>query len=260
METNSATTVGHDHGGHAHHWEVSAAPLILVAGIFFMVPMAFSAWFVYSSPLLTAVFAGIGTPLTLWGVAKWVYEGLTEKPLVAGLAGIGLPIFIVSEIFIFLGLFATYWTMRLSADVWPPEGTPEIGWVLPVIMTVILVSSSITIHVAEEKFDHDDQAGFRKWLILSIALGTVFLGCTLWEYNHLAHMDFIPSTNAFSSAFFSITGFHASHVFVGLGAFVAVLIPAYKGLTNRTLLTSVSVYWHFVDIVWFFVVSQIYFW
>ena len=245
---------------HEHHWEVSAAPLITVAGIFFMVPMAFSAHFVYENSLMSAVFAGIGVPMLLVGVAKWVHEGLTEKPLIADVASVGLPLFIVSEIFIFLALFATYWTMRLMAPEWPPEGTPDMPYILPLIMTVLLVSSSVSIHVAEEKLEKNDLGGFRAWLVYTLILGTAFLGCTVYEYNHLIHIDFVPSTNAFSTAFFTITGFHASHVFLGLAAFVAVLLPAMKGRTNKTFVQCVSVYWHFVDVVWFFVVSQIYFW
>lgn len=233
-----------------------------VFGVFFLVVLGFSSFFVYENVLLTILFAGIGVPLLLAGIAKWVSEGLTQKPLVAGLAGTALPIFIVSEVFIFLGFFVTYWTMRLSAgDVWPPEGTPEnFNLVLPLIMTVILVTSSFTYHVAEEKFEHNDLAGFRSWVVISIVLGTVFLGCTLYEYSHLLHEGFGPSTNSYSSAFFSITGFHASHVLVGLCVFLAVLIPAYSGKTNKTFTTAAGVYWHFVDIVWFFVISQVYYW
>lgn len=251
----------HPTAAHAHHWEVSVAPIATVFGVFFLVPLAFSAFFVYQSVLLTAVFAGIGAPLLLFGVAKWVAEGMVYKPLVDGLASkVGLPVFIVSEIFIFLALFATYWTLRLSTDVWPPAGTPHMPAVLPLVMTVLLVASSITLHIGEEKLEHGDLGGFRSWLILTIVLGGTFLGCTIYEYSHLAHQNFLPSTNAFSTAFFTITGFHASHVLVGLASFVFVLIPALAGKTNQYFVSGVSIYWHFVDVVWFFVVTQIYFW
>lgn len=245
---------------HVHHWEWSWAPLLVVAGTFLLVPMAFAAFFSYDNMMLTAAFAGLGTVILLAGIAIWVDEGLTQTPLLAGVANIGLPIFILSEIFIFLSLFSSYWMMRLGFDAWPPEGTPHIDKVLPLIMTVILVSSSVTCHVAEEKLEHGNLAGFNTWWIYTIILGAVFLGCTVYEWNHLIHLGFIPSTNAYSTAFYSITGFHASHVFVGLGAFIAVLIPALGGRTNKTFVNCVSVYWHFVDIVWFFVASQIYFW
>lgn len=263
---NEAGAVAAAHGAHAgghhheHHWEVSWAPLVLVAGIFLAVPLGFAGYFVYQSTLMTVLCLGIGTPLIIAGIAKWVEEAMTQPSLAPGLAGIGLPIFIVSEIFIFLSMFVGYWMMRLKAETWPPEGTPHISGTLPLIMTALLVSSSIAIHIGEEKLEKKDIGGFNKWLVITLVLGTVFLGCTIYEYNHLAHVGFIPSTNAFSTAFFSITGFHASHVVVGLGTFIAVLIPALKGRTNHTFVKCASVYWHFVDVVWFFVVSQIYFW
>jgi len=257
-ETEAATAGG---AHHEHHWETSWAPLVLVAGIFMLIPIGFSGYFVYENHLMTIIGAGLGVPLILAGVAKWVQEGMATENLVVGVSIVGLPIFIVSEIFIFLGLFASYWMLRLSAGVnWPPEGTPEISTTIPMIMTVILVSSSFTMHNAEVKLDNKDNAGFNKWLIITILLGTLFLGCTIYEYNHLIAEGFIPSTNAYSSAFFSITGFHASHVFIGLAMFIAVLLPALKGRTNHAFVVCASVYWHFVDVVWFFVVSQIYFW
>ena len=265
--TSTADTAAHVH---EHHWETSWAPLMVVTGIFFMVILAFSAHFVYQDTMLTVVFAAIGTVSLLIGVARWVHEGMTETPLIAGVANIGLPIFIVSEVFIFLALFSSYWLMRLGFDAnmlfqgiddtWPPEGTPKFDLWIPAVMTVILVASSLTMHHAEEKLEEGNLSSFNFWLIVTIVLGSVFLGFTIYEYQHLIHLGFTPDTNMFSTAFYTITGFHASHVFLGLGSFVAVLIPALKGKTNKTFVTCVSVYWHFVDVVWFFVASQIYFW
>ncbi|MBF0423071.1 MAG: heme-copper oxidase subunit III [Magnetococcales bacterium] len=254
--------MSHSTTEHAHHWETSWAPMILTMGLLFLVPLTFSAYFVYQNQLYATVFAGIGTPLVLIGIAKWVSEGLTQKPLLAGVSPSALPVFIISEVFIFLGLFSAYWTMRLSAgDHWPPAGTPEhFNLVLPVIMTIILVGSSLTFHVAEEKLEHGDLGGFRSWLLLTMILGLAFLGCTIYEYDHLIHAGFKPSTNAYSTAFFSITGFHASHVIVGLGIFISVLLPALAGKTNKYFTFCAGLYWHFVDVVWFFVASQVYYW
>ncbi len=250
-----------DHAhAHAHEWEVSWAPMAAVFGTFFLVIMGFAGFFVYDSSLMAIISAGIGVPLLLAGIAKWIEEGMTHTPLVEGVSVIGLPIFIVSEVFIFLSLFSSYWMMRLKLDDWPPEGTPEINLVIPLIMTVVLVASSFTIHHGEEKLEKGDLEGFRKWLVVTIALGLIFFGFTAYEYQHLAHAGFVPSTNAYSTAFYSITGFHASHVLVGACAFIAVLIPALKGKTNKYFVQCASIYWHFVDIVWFFVVSQVYYW
>ncbi|MCK5546839.1 MAG: heme-copper oxidase subunit III [Rhodospirillaceae bacterium] len=253
---------------HAHHWEWSWAPMAVVAGTFFLLPMTFASHFVYETNMVTIVTAAIGVVFTLAGVAKWVDEGLTETPLIANVSTIGLPIFILSEVFIFLSLFVSYWMMRLGIDSaeWASllpqnaDGTPAMAMWIPAIMTVILVSSSLAIHVGEEKLEHGDLAGFNKWLIITIVLGTIFLGFTIYEYEHLIGLGFIPSTNIYSTAFYTITGFHASHVLIGLAVFIAVLLPSLGGRTNKAFVTCASVYWHFVDVVWFFVASQIYFW
>ncbi len=253
-----------EHHPHFHaptHWEWSIAPTLIVFGTFLSVPLTFAAHFVYQNSLLTAGFAGVGVPLLVWGLATWVSEGINSPASHQhGLSKVALPIFIVSEVFIFLGLFSSYWLVRLMHDTWPPAGTPHFDTTIPIIMTIILVSSSVTAHFAEEKLDHEDVGGMRTWLLLTIVLGAVFLGLTITEYSHLIAENFVPSTNVYSTAFYSITGFHASHVLVGLCIFLAVLIPAFGGKTNKTFLGCASVYWHFVDIVWFFVVSQIYFW
>lgn len=255
-----ARGVAEPHGGHGeHHWEWSYYPLILVVGIFLAVPIAFALMFEYHNGTMAAAAAGIGVPLILWGIAGWTSEGLAQKEE-HGYALTGLPIFIVSEVLIFLSLFASYWTLRLSAEVWPPPGSPHIGVILPIIMTVVLVSSSVTYHLGEMRLEEGDKSGFITWLFASILLGTIFLGMTAYEYNHLMHEGFVFGTNAKSTAFYSITGFHASHVLIGLCVFLTVLIPALSGKISKTFVTGAGVYWHFVDIVWFFVVSQIYFW
>jgi cytochrome c oxidase subunit 3 len=237
--------------------------MAVVFGTFFILPLGFSAHFVYDNFFMTIGFIGVGTPLLLAGLAKWVAEGLTTEPLpvMKGLASKALPIFIVSEVFIFLGFFTGYWLLRLSqGDMWPPEGTPHLNMWLPIVMTVVLVSSSLTYHVAEVKLEENNLPGFRNWVMITILLGAIFLSMTFYEYGHLLHEGFGPSTNVYSTAFYSITGFHASHVIVGLGIFIAVLIPAFRGLTSHTFAGSAGIYWHFVDIVWFFVISQIYYW
>jgi cytochrome c oxidase subunit 3 len=110
------------------------------------------------------------------------------------------------------------------------------------------------------KLEAGDNAGFRTWLIYTIVLGLIFLSCTIYEYNHLIDEGFRFGTNAKSTAFYSITGFHASHVFIGLCIFLTALIPALSNKISHTFVKSAGVYWHFVDMIWFFVVSQIYFW
>ena len=249
------------HGGHAHHWEVSWAPMAVAFGVMFLVALTFTSYFVYGSALAAIICAGIGTPLVLAGVSKWIHEGATQKGAIENVSPIGIGVFIIGEILIFLGLFASYWSMRLATGTdWPPPGTPHINKILPLIMTVILVASSFTYHAAEARLEAGDRKGFVNWLVITIVVGALFLGCTIYEYNHLLHEGFKPGTNQYSAAFYSLTGFHASHVLVGLLSFVAILIAFTKAQVNRLFVMVAGIYWHFVDVVWFFVASQVYFW
>lgn len=252
-----------DHSSeHAHGWEISPWPLPLSIGILFLCPLAFSFHFVYKMDTAAILSLGFGTVLTVMSIIGWVSEAIEDKYGWGNGWGLSaMPLFIVAEAFIFIACFAAYWVMRLKAPSWPPAGTPEhMPFMLPIIMTIILVSSSFTIHFAEARLEKHDIAGFRTWLIITIILGAVFLGISMNEWGTLMHEGFNVTTNSYSTAFFSITGLHASHVIVGLGIFIFILIPALRGKVDETLVKGGSMYWHFVDIIWFFVVSQIYFW
>ncbi|MFQ5442270.1 MAG: heme-copper oxidase subunit III [Thermodesulfobacteriota bacterium] len=258
-----------EHAAEHHGWETSPWPLVLSVGVLFTAPFAFSLYFVYDQAMLAVLSLGIGVVLTVLSVAGWIKEAITHRldhphvHLHEETVGIGLDamqLFIVAEAFIFIAFFAAYWFTRLTAPSWPPAGTPHISMAVPVVMTIILVSSSITIHFAEEGLKKGNRQGFLLWLVITILLGAGFFAISANEWAHLMHEGFNFKTNIYSTSFFSITGFHGSHVFVGLGMFLCVLIPALFGRVNKTFVKSVSVYWHFVDIVWFFVVSQVYFW
>ena len=249
---------------HEHHWEVSWAPIVISVGVTLLVPLAFASYFVYESLLATIIFAGLGTPLVLAGISKWIYEGATQKMAIENISDLGIGIFIVSEILIFVSLFSSYWTMRISVGAaggeWPPEGTPPIDLVLPAIMTVILVASSATYHKAEMLFEEGDKGGFKTWVLFTIVLGFAFFACTAYEYSHLAAQGFLPGTNSFSSAFYGLTGFHAAHVLIGVLTFLIMLVAVIKGPVSGMFVKSAGIYWHFVDVVWFFVASQVYLW
>jgi len=244
---------------HSLHWETSPWPLVLTIGILFLLPFSFSLYFVYTSPLMAMLSLGIGAPLTVISIAGWIKEGVGQKDE-PGYAVGAMPFFILAEAFIFIAFFAGYWIVRLTSSYWPPEGTPEISKTIPLIMTGILVASSFTIHHSEARMEKGDRSGFLTWLIATIILGVVFMLMTISEYSHLMAEGFNFKTNIFSTAYYSITGFHFSHVLVGVGMFICILIPALMGRMSKSFVKAASMYWHFVDIIWFFVVTQVYFW
>jgi cytochrome c oxidase subunit 3 len=261
MQQHAPATDAAHAPAHGHHWEVSWAPMAISFGTMFLVPLTFVFALVYQMPLAAIISAGIGTPLVLAGIGRWIYEGATQHSAISNVSPVGIGVFIIGEIFIFLGLFASYWLMRISAgSVWPPAGTPHINTVLPIVMTFILVASSLTYHYAEHLFEHGKKSGFITWVAISLILGATFLGCTIYEYSHLLHQNFTPATNQYSAAFFSLTGFHGSHVLVGLFSFLFIIIAAMRGTIHKMLVKVAGIYWHFVDVVWFFVASQVYFW
>ncbi len=233
-------------------------------GLMFLVPIAFSAHFVYHDPLLAIISAGLGTPLLLSGVAKWMYEGAVQRPVKSEISPVGVGVFIIGEILIFLALFASYWSMRIGAGVagqpWPPAGTPEINRELPLLMTAVLVASSFAYHRGEHFLWEGRKDRFLVWLLIAIALGAGFLACTTYEYSHLFAEGFVPGTNQYSTAFYTLTGFHGSHVLVGLLAFAAILLGMTIGNVNKMFVKVAGIYWHFVDVIWLFVASQVYYW
>lgn len=249
---------------HELRWHVSYWPFVGSLGVLFLVPLSFIFYFVYKNPMISAITLGIGAPLTLISIGGWVKEGMEDAHGYSeGHSVWAMPIFIVAEALLFVGFFAAYWATRLSAPVWPPAGTPhEMPFLIPLIMTFILVSSSVTIHMAEKNLEHEpgNKSGFLNWLIITVILGTAFLVLSAYEWSELMSEGFNIKTNIYSTSFFSLTGFHGSHVLVGLGIFACILMQAFAGKISKSFVKSASIYWHFVDIVWLFVVSQVYFW
>lgn len=242
----------------AAHWETSVWPLVCSVGILLVLPAAFSFYFVYRLPMLAVFCLGVGVPVTVWGVTGWVREAITGHG--EGLVVPAMAWFILAEALIFAGFFVAYWVMRLSAQAWPPAGSVPMPQLVPAVMTVLLISSSFTYHAAESAHGRSAPGAFLGWLLVTMTLAAGFLGFSAYEWRELVQAGFGFGANAYSTAFYSITGFHAAHVLVGVAIFLALLVPAAAGRTNRHFIGAAGIYWHFVDIVWLFVVSQLYFW
>jgi cytochrome c oxidase subunit 3 len=132
----------------------------------------------------------------------------------------------------------------------------------PVFLTICLLSSSLTIHIAVRLLRVGTVVSFALWWILTIVLGAVFLAGTIREWRHLIYEDGLTiQTNLFGTTYYSLVGLHAFHVTVGLLALGTVLVFTLRGEVRKEHAERaevLSMYWHFVDVVWVVVVLVVY--
>ncbi len=133
---------------------------------------------------------------------------------------------------------------------------------LPILATICLLSSSVTVVLAEHAFRREQTRGFRLWWLITILLALAFLASTALEWQRLIFKDHLTiSTNLFGTTFYSLVGLHASHVIVGLTLLVLVLILSLRGQVKQAHaehIEMLSWYWHFVDGIWVIVFSVVY--
>jgi len=132
----------------------------------------------------------------------------------------------------------------------------------PVLYTVCLLASSLTIHAAVRRLARGEMAAFARWWVLTILLGGTFLYGTAREWIHLIGQDGLTvSTNLFGTTYYSLVGLHAFHVTMGLLALITVALfyfTARLGSEHTERLEVLSLYWHFVDAVWIVVFTVVY--
>ncbi|HEV7395760.1 MAG TPA: cytochrome c oxidase subunit 3 [Pyrinomonadaceae bacterium] len=140
--------------------------------------------------------------------------------------------------------------------------TPRDVLELPILSTICLLSSSITIVLAERAFNRDRVGLFKLFWLATIVLAGLFLTMTVAEWRTLIYQKGLTiSTNLFGTTFYSLVGLHASHVIVGMCLLLLVLIFSLGGfvtIMHRERLKMISWYWHFVDAVWIVVFTVVY--
>jgi heme/copper-type cytochrome/quinol oxidase subunit 3 len=178
-------------------------------------------------------------------VSMTTRENTTPTPM-----RMGMVLFLISETFLFGSLFWTYYYLRATTTAWPPEHPSAT---LASINTFFLLASSYAIWLGTRAIRKGNEHGLLWGLIITIFLGCSFIGLTVWEWTHEA---FKPWTNAYGSTFFTLTGFHALHVFIGILLMLALLIRTGRHRFTSTSFVAVetgSLYWHFVDFIWILV-------
>ena len=170
----------------------------------------------------------------------------------------GLICLILNEIVLFASLIASYLYTRVNSPAWPPAGVEKPELVLPAIMTVVLLSSSVFMQMAERGIKRGDQARLRMGLLIALALAVVFLAMQAYEYSH---PDALPTDNAYGSLFFAITGIHGIHVLIAVLMNIYLQVRARLGHFSERRFSgveNVTLYWHFVDVVWLLIVMVVY--
>ncbi|WP_249693229.1 cytochrome c oxidase subunit 3 [Stappia sp. WLB 29] len=225
------------------------------------------------------IFA-VGTLLVLYVMFGWWRDTVRESiagdhtPVVQLHLRYGMLLFIASEVMFFVAWFwaffdaslftneaAQYARVEATGGVWPPVGIETFDpWHLPLLNTLILLTSGTTVTWAHHALLHNDREGLKWGLTLTVLLGVLFSIVQAYEYSHAA---FGFSGSIYGATFYMATGFHGFHVIVGTIFLVVCLIRASMGQFTPQKhfgFEAAAWYWHFVDVVWLFLFVSIYVW
>ncbi|WP_443970654.1 cytochrome o ubiquinol oxidase subunit III [Sphingobium sp. CR28] len=173
---------------------------------------------------------------------------------------LGFWIYLMSDCLIFAILFACYAVLGGNYAAGPgPKDLFDLG--LVAVNTAMLLLSSITYGFAMVAMQRGSLNGTRAWLAVTGLFGAAFLGIELYEFAHLIHEGATPQRSAFLSAFFTLVGTHGLHVTFGIIWLVTLIVQLGKhGLiaANQRRVACLSMFWHFLDVVWIGVFTLVY--
>ncbi|MFT3929648.1 MAG: cytochrome o ubiquinol oxidase subunit III [Spongiibacteraceae bacterium] len=173
---------------------------------------------------------------------------------------LGFWLYLMSDCLIFASLFATYGVLGRSYAA-GPTGADLFDLPLVAINTAMLLFSSITYGIAMIAMLNKKKAQVLLWLGITGLFGIAFVSLELYEFHHLIHEGAGPTRSAFLSSFFALVGTHGLHVSFGILWLIVLMIQVGKlGLTkeNRRRLLCLSMFWHFLDVVWIGVFTYVY--
>ena len=218
-------------------------------------------------------FVGVFYSMIVWwrDVLREANQG-DHTPVVQLHHRYGMILFIASEVMFFVAWFWAYFDAslypgeaiqaarsELTGGTWPPQGIETFDpWHLPLINTLVLLTSGTTVTWAHHALQYGDREGLKWGLILTVALGALFTVFQVYEYQHA---EFGFSGHIYGATFFMATGFHGFHVLVGTLFLAVCLARALAGQFTPQQhfgFEAAAWYWHFVDVVWLFLFVVIY--
>ncbi len=172
----------------------------------------------------------------------------------------GFWLFLITDVILFATLFATYVVLRNNTNGGP---TADELFQMPIIIaeTFILLTSSFTSGLAVLAMHRRNLRALIGWLGVTALLGASFIALEVWEFVHLVHEGATIGTSAFLSGFYALVGTHGLHVSLGLVWMIGLMFQLRKrGITPVTerKVNVLSLYWHFLDVVWIFVFTVVY--
>ncbi len=217
------------------------------------------------APIVGPAVIIAGVVLFLSGLYLWMYHAFIkafwshESPTGGSKLKWGMLLFLASDFGTFGAGFGYYFFVR--AGSWTAN-IPDVMSSLVLVNTAVLVASSFTLHWAHVSLHRENRRQFLLGMIVTIVLGICFVGGQAIEYyGFIVREGFTISSGIFASAFFGLTGLHGAHVIFGTILLLIVFLRGAFGQYSSTRdvsISTVSMYWHFVDAVWIFLVVVIY--
>jgi cytochrome c oxidase subunit 3 len=179
---------------------------------------------------------------------------------------LGFVLFLVSDCVFFSSFIFSYLYLRTAAPVWPPlvdgKQLPYLDVTFAAVNSVVLFGSGVTMHYALESWKKLKKGAFNGWMVATIILGIMFLLGQAHEYSGaLQTMSWTGSS--FGATFYTLTGMHGFHVFIGVIYLTVLLVQANRGVYTGSKyfgLTAGTLYWHFVDVIWVALFFMFYLW
>nr|YP_009859731.1 cytochrome c oxidase subunit III [Allorhynchium sp. YN]QKK69212.1 cytochrome c oxidase subunit III [Allorhynchium sp. YN] len=258
-----------NNSNHPYHLvTLSPWPILLSFNVLFLLLGMIKWFYFYSNILIFMSTISLSFILFQWWrdvTRESTFQGCHTKFVMNNMR-FGMILFIISEIFFFISFFWTYFHSSLSPSIeigalWPPKGIKMFNpYDIPLLNSIILISSGMTISWSHNCLIFNKMKMSYYSLINTIMLGIIF---SFFQFIEYKEAPFTISDSCFGSIFFLTTGFHGIHVIIGTLFLIICSIRMYMNHFSKNHHFGYEAaiwYWHFVDIVWLFVYTWIYWW